>query len=131
MVKCPFCQYDNEEGALFCEQCKSDLGGVEPVAVAHPVEAQVAEVAQAVPIMEGAEDIPVAAVFTESEQVIEAAPVDLGLAVHEPPPVAAPIEGEMFAGLAMEEAPPVAEAPFEAPPFEAPPFEAAPAAPAA
>src|ERR1700693_1317068 len=29
MLKCPFCQYDNEDGALFCEQCKSDLSGVE------------------------------------------------------------------------------------------------------
>jgi hypothetical protein len=26
MVKCPFCQFDNEDGAIFCEQCKSDLG---------------------------------------------------------------------------------------------------------
>ena len=26
MLKCPFCQYANEDGALFCEQCKSDLG---------------------------------------------------------------------------------------------------------
>ena len=30
MMKCPFCQYDNEDGALFCEQCKSDLGLAEP-----------------------------------------------------------------------------------------------------
>src|SRR5438270_5989551 len=29
MVKCPFCQFDNEDGALFCEQCKSDLASVE------------------------------------------------------------------------------------------------------
>ena len=29
MVKCPFCQFDNEEGALFCDQCKSDLGVLE------------------------------------------------------------------------------------------------------
>src|SRR5262245_392986 len=29
MIKCPFCHFENEEGALFCEQCKSDLGGVE------------------------------------------------------------------------------------------------------
>lgn len=28
MVKCPFCQYQNEDGALFCEQCKSDLSAV-------------------------------------------------------------------------------------------------------
>jgi hypothetical protein len=26
MVTCPFCQYGNEDGAIFCEQCKSDLG---------------------------------------------------------------------------------------------------------
>src|SRR5438067_11184128 len=26
MVKCAFCQYENEDGAMFCEQCKSDLG---------------------------------------------------------------------------------------------------------
>jgi hypothetical protein len=26
MMKCPFCQFENEDGALFCEQCKSDLG---------------------------------------------------------------------------------------------------------
>jgi len=28
MVKCPFCQFQNEDGALFCEQCKSDLSAV-------------------------------------------------------------------------------------------------------
>lgn len=34
MVKCPFCSFDNEDGALFCEQCKSDLGAVPAPAVA-------------------------------------------------------------------------------------------------
>ncbi len=29
MMKCPFCHFDNEDGALFCEQCKSDLTAVE------------------------------------------------------------------------------------------------------
>src|ERR1700676_4437732 len=51
MTKCPFCHFDNEDGALFCEQCKSDLGGVpvsvpaaEAIATAEPVvEAYVAE----------------------------------------------------------------------------------------
>jgi FHA domain len=28
MLKCPFCNFQNEDGALFCEQCKSDLGSV-------------------------------------------------------------------------------------------------------
>src|SRR5258705_86720 len=32
MIKCPFCGFDNEEGALFCEQCKSDLSSVAPAA---------------------------------------------------------------------------------------------------
>jgi pSer/pThr/pTyr-binding forkhead associated (FHA) protein len=27
-VTCPFCQFQNEDGALFCEQCKSDLSAV-------------------------------------------------------------------------------------------------------
>ena len=30
MIKCPFCHYDNEDGALFCERCTSDLTGVAP-----------------------------------------------------------------------------------------------------
>ena len=32
MIKCPLCQFENEDGALFCEHCKSDLGAVEPAA---------------------------------------------------------------------------------------------------
>lgn len=43
-MKCPYCGHDNEEGTLFCEQCKSDLAVVqanavpmaEPVAAAEP-----------------------------------------------------------------------------------------------
>ena len=30
MIKCPFCGFSNEDGALFCEQCKSDLSDVPP-----------------------------------------------------------------------------------------------------
>ena len=30
MIKCPFCHFDNEDGALFCERCTSDLTGVAP-----------------------------------------------------------------------------------------------------
>lgn len=56
MLKCPFCQYDNEDGALFCEQCKSDLGGVQggdvAMAEAAPVAfAEAAPVAEAAPMM--------------------------------------------------------------------------------
>lgn len=39
MTKCRFCHFENEDGALFCEQCKSDLSmpTPEPVAMSEPV----------------------------------------------------------------------------------------------
>ena len=48
MVKCPFCQFDNEDGVLFCEQCKSDLGGLgdqtsQAMPMAEPIGAGIAE----------------------------------------------------------------------------------------
>ncbi len=30
MIKCPFCHFENEDGALFCERCTSDLSSVAP-----------------------------------------------------------------------------------------------------
>ena len=63
MMKCPFCHFDNEDGALFCEQCKSDLAGVEsapPVHSAQPV------------IAAGIETVPLVAPVVES--VVEAPP---------------------------------------------------------
>ncbi|MGE3808037.1 MAG: FHA domain-containing protein [Gemmataceae bacterium] len=80
MLKCPFCQYDNEDGALFCEQCKSDLGGVQgdaPMA-ADPM------VAEAAPV-EFAEAAPV--------EMAEAAPVEMA-AAPAAAPAAAMGEGE-------------------------------------
>ena len=50
MVKCPFCSYANEDGALFCEQCKSDLtsgtAGLPapiPMAMPEPMEVEILE----------------------------------------------------------------------------------------
>jgi FHA domain-containing protein len=63
MTKCPFCHFDNEDGALFCEQCKSDLGvpPATPVAQAEPVEdIPTAEPLQAEPY----EGVPLAGVET-------------------------------------------------------------------
>lgn len=108
MMKCPFCQYDNEDGALFCEQCKSDLGAVQPAAEEAPVAA--AMVAEAEPVV--AEAAPV---FAEAEPVVaeaepmvaEAAPV-----VAEASPVfaeAAPVVAEA-APVVAEAAPPAAAA---------------------
>jgi pSer/pThr/pTyr-binding forkhead associated (FHA) protein len=52
MLKCPFCGFDNEDGALFCEQCKSDLGGVAAAAPAEavPMAADIA-FAEAAPVV--------------------------------------------------------------------------------
>src|SRR5438445_9432359 len=72
MMKCPFCQYDNEDGALFCEQCKSDLGVLEGgsavPAAAVPVSAEATPVALA-------EESPFPEIVGS---VPMASPVDLG-----------------------------------------------------
>src|SRR4029077_8900766 len=65
MIKCPNCQFNNEDGALFCEQCSTDLGGVAAMsAVAVPPVAitPVAEVAPraATPEAAVAEAVPMA-----------------------------------------------------------------------
>jgi hypothetical protein len=102
MVQCPFCHFDNEDGALFCEQCKSDLAGV---AVAVDAAAVAVE---AVPVV--AEAVPVEAM------PIEAMPVETV------PLEAEPVEAEPI------EAMPVEAVPAEAVPMEATPVEAEPIA---
>ncbi|HTU20524.1 MAG TPA: FHA domain-containing protein [Gemmataceae bacterium] len=119
MLKCPFCHFDNEEGALFCEQCKSDLAGAvsEPMAQAEPVEAiptaapMPAEPYEAVPL--AAEAIPYAA------EPIEAMPL-----------TAEPLEAEPLPAVPLAETTPMEAHPVEAMPIEALPVaEAAPAPP--
>jgi hypothetical protein len=73
MVKCPVCHFSNEDGALFCEQCKSDLASV-------PVAAP----AEAIPMAAVAVDEPIADVIL-SPMPIEAIPL-------EPVPEAKPLE---------------------------------------
>src|SRR6266404_9489770 len=38
MVKCPYCHHENQEGTLYCEQCKSDLAPAGAPELASPVE---------------------------------------------------------------------------------------------
>jgi hypothetical protein len=114
MSKCPYCHFENEAGLLFCEQCKSDLGQIEPVAIrpapdSHngegmPAIAESVAVAEPVhvaalveePIMAGA--IPIAEAspvytFAKSavQETLNGEPADL---VPEPaaPPAAVPSE---------------------------------------
>ncbi len=133
MTKCPFCHFDNEDGALFCEQCKSDLGGVpvhvpaamataEPVmAEAVPVEAVPMEVIpeppMAMAMAEAVEAIPMAEAETVEAEAVEAMPVEAM-----PMAEAAPL-------IAVSDPMPVIPAPL-APPMAAPPPVPA-AAPAA
>ena len=84
MLKCPVCHFSNEDGALFCEQCKSDLSSAPvaeiPMAIAEPVDEPIADVIlspfpmEAIPL----EPIPL-------EAIPEAKPIE-AVALEEIPP---------------------------------------------
>jgi hypothetical protein len=90
MMKCPFCQFDNEDGALFCEQCKSDLGPpAQPVIVAG--EAPSAETIsgerplETVPLAaEPASEAGVLASIVEAVPVAEVAPPEMSATLSTP-----------------------------------------------
>jgi FHA domain-containing protein len=92
MVKCPFCGFDNEDGALFCEQCKSDLSSA-PAPAAVPV----AQVVEAVPVETLQGTAPMA-------QTVEAVPV--AAPVAEDIPAAAPAAPAAEAGPVGQSVPP-------------------------
>jgi len=97
MVTCPFCQFHNEDGALFCEQCKSDLAAAAPAAPAEPVPvAAILEdpvpVASAmelepIPVASLEPAIPVAAVVEMPAVPVAEAPLPLPVPAMAPPPV--------------------------------------------
>jgi FHA domain len=113
MLKCPVCHFSNEDGALFCEQCKSDLSSAPvaeiPMAVAEPIDEPIADVIlspfpiEAIPLEPIPEAKPIEAVALE-EIPLEAVP--LAEVPLEPIPVAP-------AAAAVEE--PVLSAPAPAP----------------
>ena len=125
MLKCPVCHFSNEDGALFCEQCKSDLSSAPvaeaieaiPMAVAEPIDEPIADVIlspfpmEAIPL----EPIPL-------EPVPEAKPIE----AH--PIEAHPVETTTPAAAETEREP-ILAAPV-APPAPAPVVEAVAAAPA-
>ncbi len=133
MIICPFCHFNNEDGALFCEQCKSDLSGVPSaaaapaVAVVEPIAAVPVEAIAAEPVLEvqpiAVEPIAVEPVAVEPIAAVEAVAVVEPMAVEPiavepvaPPPPPPPPP------------PPVVEAP-PAPPPPPPPPPPAPAPP--
>jgi len=97
MVKCPFCHYDNEDGALFCEQCKSDLASAEPAKAAAAQSIPSATPIEAVPFAGAVEAAPVVGAAVMEATVAEAIPL-AGMPAHEatipmasPMPEAAPV----------------------------------------
>lgn len=136
MIVCPFCGFENEDGALFCEQCKSDLAGVPSTTpgagpidappMATPIDAAPFEAApiDATPIdaapFEAApiDATPIDAAPFEATP-IDAAPIDAA------PPMATPIDATPYDAAPFEAAP-IDAAPIDAAPFEAAPIDAAP-----
>ncbi|MCI0640054.1 MAG: FHA domain-containing protein [Gemmataceae bacterium] len=92
MIKCPFCGFDNEDGALFCEQCKSDLSAVP--ATPPPAELPPAEV----PVAAVVEEAPVAALVQEAEPVAAAVVEETMAAAPAPTEAAAAPAAEAPAG---------------------------------
>lgn len=115
MIVCPFCHFENEDGALFCEQCKSDLTGVDSApAVLVAAEAPPLPVAEAIE-----EAIPFA--MADAIEIVEEVPSFpmAEMAVEEMPPL--PVAEAMPEAIAQEVAPaPVADEVAPAPVAAAP-----------
>jgi hypothetical protein len=126
MMKCPFCHFDNEDGALFCEQCKSDLGGVETAAPVHSAQPAVAAgmsvaAVETVPLVAPVVEPVVAEAVVAEAIVAEVVPIEAPGTTEAVVPTVEPLPA-----ATEPPAPPAAEAPA-APPPAAP----APAAPPA
>ena len=106
MVKCPFCGFANEEGALFCEQCKSDVSNVvsAPSAPTNTPPTPMPFIAEPIPM--AVEEAPVMAAIVEDPPMEEAV---MAAVVEEEP---------MVAAVVIEETPVVvvAEIPSPVPP---------------
>src|SRR5262245_9088895 len=113
MILCPFCHYQNEDGALFCEQCKSDLSGVPEVPAAQPAPVM-AEPIAAMPILEAAplHDTHPPQPYGLAPEPVEAMPVE-AVPVEAMPVEAVPVEAEPVHATPVEPPPPppAAEAP--------------------
>src|SRR5262245_55404940 len=129
MLKCPFCHFENEDGALFCEQCKSDLAGVAAAGGASDIA--VAQVVEAMPIQGPGGDVPVAAVVEATPVVAEADLVAVAEPVAEMHPAALPAEPITPTSPLPAEPAPTAPEPAAAAPAAAPPAAAPAAAPPA
>jgi hypothetical protein len=117
MTKCPFCHYENEDGSLFCEQCKSDLTSAIATAAPAVAEARAEPVAEALPVAALAPETIAVAPLAEAlpaqpivETVAEAVPVAAAQVLQAAPAQAAPVPvPPTNSGTAAPPATPVAE----------------------
>ncbi len=130
MIICPFCHFNNEDGSLFCEQCKSDLSGVAPAAAApaavEPIPVAPMDVSP-VPVMPMMELTPMAVEPMPVEVMpVEVMPVEV-MPVEVMP--VEPIEVMPVEAAPLEVAPVAVEPIHAAPPTPPPPVAAAPPPP--
>lgn len=109
MVKCLFCGFSNEDGALFCEQCKSDISNVQPAPAPPPLPPPMPESIPPAPMM--AEEAPVMAAIVEEAPaaVVVVAGAPAAEVVAEAPP--AEVVPEAPAAEVVVETPPAPPAP--------------------
>jgi hypothetical protein len=83
MLNCPFCQFENEDGALFCEQCKSDLSMADQGMTIAPDEGTLSDVAEPSTIADPPlASAPVAAVVDEAQVVSAVAVAEVANDIH-------------------------------------------------
>jgi len=129
MTKCRFCHFDNEDGAAFCEQCKSDLSTATPQPVNAPHPAALEEepapavteanpvVLEAIPLADGeAGGLPVAAEVVAAEVVaVHAEPLPAPVPAIAPEPAVTPPQATVNTPPAAAQAMPPVSAPAVAP----------------
>jgi hypothetical protein len=130
MIKCPFCQFENEEGALFCEQCKLDLGANESAA-AHSPALPVAEAASPTTAMAEVAGASMAVAIAEAgvTEALAVAQMDAVAAATAEVPIAVAVPLPETSPPTISAEPPGAFP--DAVPAQAPQAEHPPAAPAA
>ena len=111
MIVCPFCHFENEDGALFCEQCKSDLTGVDsapavpvaaevpPLPVAEAIEEAIPfAMADAIEVAEEVPSFPMAEMGVEEMPPLPVAEAMPELIAEEiaPAPVASPVSDDPY-----------------------------------
>ena len=109
MVKCPFCQHENEAGAVFCEKCKSDLplllddgpatmsgGPLDPVIpeLVEEAHAGAPPVEPLMPQTERLDQIPIVELGSPAEACVESLASSLTLESSAPAAETKPVSAE-------------------------------------